>query len=102
MTPAGERGIACQMQIEPHSLPHLRRFPGGKTAAIQTALHPLLEHLPRPVLTLHWEEETRAWRSHFAPLAELPGEIRQVFERIGCGCLAAEANASWSSSPLLL
>jgi hypothetical protein len=42
MTPAGERGIACQMQIKPDSLPHLRRFPGEKTAAIQTALNPLL------------------------------------------------------------
>ncbi len=33
MTAAGERGIACQMRIEPESLPHLRRFPGGKAAA---------------------------------------------------------------------
>jgi hypothetical protein len=92
MTPAGERGIACQMQIEPDSLPHLRRFPGEKTAAIQTALEPLLEHPPRPVFTLHWNEEARAWCSRFAPLAELPGEIREVFERTGYGCLAAEAN----------
>jgi hypothetical protein len=92
MTPAGERGIACQMQIEPDSLPHLRRFPGEKTAAIQTALKPLPEHPPKPVFTLRWDEEARAWCSHFAPLAELPGEIREVFERTGYGCLAAEAN----------
>jgi hypothetical protein len=92
MTPAGERGIACQMQIEPDSLPHLRRFPGEKTAAIQTALKPLLEYPPKPVFTLCWDEEARAWCSHFAPLAELPGQIRDVFERTGYGCLAAEAN----------
>jgi len=92
MTPAGERGIACQMQIEPDSLPHLRRFPGEKTTAIQTALESLLEHPPRPVFTLRWDAEARAWCSHFAPLAELPGEIREVFERTGYGCLAAEAN----------
>jgi hypothetical protein len=92
MTPAGERGIACQMQIEPDSLPHLRRFPGEKTAAIQTALKPLLENPPKPVFTLRWDEEARAWCSRFAPLAELPGEIREVFERTGYGCLAAEAN----------
>jgi hypothetical protein len=48
MTPAGERGIACQMQIEPDSLPHLRRFPGEKTAAMQTALKPLLHPRRRP------------------------------------------------------
>jgi hypothetical protein len=92
MTPAGERGIACQMQIEPDSLPHLRRFPGEKTAAIRTALKPLLENPPKPVFTLRWDEEARAWCSRFAPLAELPGQIREVFERTGCGCLAAEAN----------
>jgi hypothetical protein len=93
MTPAGERGIACQMQIEPDSLPHLRRFPGEKTAAIQRALEPLLEHPPKPAFTLRWDEEARAWCSRFAPLAKLPGQIREVFERTGYGCLAAEANA---------
>ena len=59
MTAAGERGIACQMQIEPESLPHLRRFPGEKAAAIQTALEPLLEHPPKPAFTLRWDEEAR-------------------------------------------
>jgi hypothetical protein len=32
MTPAGERGIACQMQIDPESLPHPCRFPGDQPA----------------------------------------------------------------------
>jgi len=92
MTPAGERGIACQMQIEPDSLSHLRRFPGEKTAAIQAALKPLLEHSPKPAFTLRWDAEARLWCSRFAPLAELPGQIREVFERTGYSCLAAEAN----------
>jgi len=92
ITPAGERGIACQMQIEPESLPHLRRFPNEKAAAIQTALQPLLVNPPKPVFTLRWDEDSRNWRSEFAAMAELPEEIRQVFERFGHGCLAAETN----------
>jgi hypothetical protein len=92
MTATGERGIACQMQIEPESLPHLRQYPDEKTSAIQAALGPLLEHPPKPVFTLRWDEETRLWCSQFAPLAELPGEIREVFEGTGYGCLAAETN----------
>ena len=48
MTATGERGIACQMQIEPNCIPHLRQYPGVKADAIQTALKPLLEKLPKP------------------------------------------------------
>jgi hypothetical protein len=92
MTPAGERGIVCQMRIEPDSLPHLRGFPGAKAAAIQVALEPLLENLPKPVFTLRWDEEAQLWCSRFVPPAELPREIREVFKRTGYGCLAAEAN----------
>jgi hypothetical protein len=81
------------MQISPESLPHLRQLPGDMPAAIQKALEPLLEHPPHPVFILHWDEEARAWRSEFAPPAyQLPEEIRQVFERTGYGCLAAEAD----------
>jgi hypothetical protein len=32
MTASGERGIACQMQIEPESLPHLCQFSGQQAA----------------------------------------------------------------------
>jgi len=92
MTAAGERGIACQMQIEPESLPYLRRFPGGKAAAIKTALEPLFEDPPNLAFTLRWDEEMRLWHSQFTPLAELPEEIREVFERTGYGCLTAETN----------
>jgi hypothetical protein len=41
---AQERGIACQMQIEPGGLPHLRQYPGEKAAAIKGPLdrrHPV-------------------------------------------------------------
>lgn len=92
MTAPGERGIACQMQIEPESLPYLRQYPGEKAAAIQAALEPLLEDPPKPVFTLRWDKETQLWHSQFAPTDELPGEIREVFERTGYGCLAAETN----------
>ena len=68
-------------------------FPGGKAAAIWTALEPLLGHPPRPVFTLRWDGEARAWCSRFAPLDELPGEVREVFDRAGYGCLPVEANA---------
>ena len=59
---------------------------------MKAALEPLLDDPPKPVFTLRWDEEARAWCSQFAPLAELPEEIREVFERTGYGCLAAETN----------
>ena len=92
MTAARERGIACRMQIEPDSLPHLRRFPGPMTTTIQTALKPMLEHPPNPVFTLRWDESARAWTSQFAVPTELPAAIREVFGRTGYGCLAAETD----------
>jgi hypothetical protein len=33
---------------------------------MQTALAPLLEDLPNPAFTLHWDDEAQAWRSQFA------------------------------------
>ena len=92
MTAAGERGIACQMEIEQESLHHVRRFPSGKATAIQTALKPLLENPPKPAFTLYWEKEARLWHSEFASSTELPREIKEVFERVGYGCLAVETN----------
>lgn len=92
MTARGERGIVCRMQIEADSLPHLRRFPGPVTPAIQKALKPLLENPPTPILELRWDEEMRAWTSQFALPTELPPTIQEVFERTGYGCLAAETN----------
>jgi len=92
MTPAGERGIACQMQIEPDSLHHLRRFSGEKVAAIRTALQPLLVNPPKPAFTLRWDKESQRWRSEFAAMDELPEEIRKVLEEFGYGCLVAETN----------
>jgi hypothetical protein len=85
MTVTRERGIACQMRIEPESLSYLRQYPGENAAALQTALEPLLDHLPYPVFTLRWDEASRAWHSQFAPLSELPNEIREVFEKAGYG-----------------
>ena len=92
MTAAGERGIACQMQIEPESLPYLRQLPQEKAAAIKAALEPLLEEPPNPLLALRWDEEQELWQSEIPSVTQLPREIREVFERGGYGCLAAEAN----------
>ena len=92
MTATGERGIACQMQIEPESLTYLGRLRGDKATAIRTALEPLLENPPNPVFTLCWDEGEQLWTSRFAPVAELPREIQGVFERFGHGCLTAETN----------
>ncbi|MCJ7625933.1 MAG: hypothetical protein MUO76_20765 [Anaerolineaceae bacterium] len=63
MTPSGERGMVCQMQIEPESLGHLRRLPMEKATAIKSALAPLLEEPPTPIFTLHWNENMRLWQS---------------------------------------
>jgi len=92
MTAMGERGLVCQMQIEPDSLSHLNRFPSEMTAAVQRALEPLLEEPPAPVLNMSWDAKAQAWRSEFFITNELPDEIREVFEHIGYGCLAAETD----------
>jgi hypothetical protein len=93
MTPAGERGIACRMEIGEESVHHLRRFPSNKSKAIQGALEPLLEEPPAPVFRLSWDGQSGLWRSEFALDNELPAAIREVFERTGYGCLAAETDS---------
>lgn len=92
MTATGDRGIVCQMQIEPESLPYLRRFPAAKSKAIELALKPLLNDIPKPAFSLRWDATTGLWQSQIAPSAALPPEIREVFERTGYGCIAVEAN----------
>ena len=92
MTSAGERGILCQMQIEPESQPYLKQFPFDKAAAIETSLQPLLDERPIPAFNMGWDEGSRAWLSQIASPDELPPELREVFERTGYGCLAIEAN----------
>ncbi len=89
---AGERGIACRMQIEGRSLPHLRRFPDEKATAIETALQPLLVNPPKPVFTLRWDEESRNWRSEFAAVDGCP----QRCARSLCG----NTSTNWSPMPL--
>lgn len=92
MTGTGERGIVCQMQIDPESLPYLRRFPGAKSAAIREVLEPLLINPPKASFTLSWDSARRVWVSELALIGQLPPEIREVFEKQGYGCLAAETN----------
>ena len=92
MTATGERGLACQMFIEPESLQHLRRVSPAFGQPLQDALRPLLEAPPAPTLTMCWSEAQRAWMSELAFVNHLPPEMRRVFERTGYGCLAAETN----------
>jgi hypothetical protein len=79
MTTTGERGIVCQMRVEPESLPHLRQFPTDKAAAIEQALQPLLEEPPKPCFSLRWDGEQELWTSEMMPPFELPLELREVF-----------------------
>lgn len=90
MTATNEKGIVCQMNIEPESQRFLHRLPGPKSAAIERALTPFLEELPKPIFNLWWDEEVRLWRSLMPAQMELLPEIREVFENTGYGCLAAE------------
>jgi hypothetical protein len=92
MTATGERGILCQMQVEPESQQLLRRFRFEKAAAIEASLQPLLEDRPLPSFSMGWDETRRAWRSQIASPDELPADLRELFERTGYGCLAIEAN----------
>lgn len=92
MAATGERGIACQMQIEPESRVHLKRIPTAKSDAIAKALKPLTENLPNPLFSLWWDKDIRQWRSLMTAQMELPTENREVFERTGYGCLAAETS----------
>lgn len=95
MTATGERGLVCRMQIEPDSLPYLRRFPTTQSDAIRTALEPMLADHPKPAFTLHWSEKARAWCSQFTPSVGLPSEIREAFDRTGSGCPAAGLMTTW-------
>jgi len=92
MTSTGERGLVCQMQIEPDSLQHLRRYAPSFGLPLQEALQPLLEDPPSPTLSLSWDEASGVWRSRMVFLNGLPPEIREVFERTGYGCVAAETS----------
>jgi hypothetical protein len=82
MTVTGERGIACQMQIEPASLPYLRRnLPEYLGATVRQAfrqvLNPLLQSLPKPRLQVRWDERLRLWTSQFQ---EPPNPKKALFQ----------------------
>lgn len=92
MTKTGERGITCQMVIEPDSQASLRSFPMQKVAAIEQALTPLLEELPAPCFHLRWDEEQSLWVSEMARPFELPPELQEAFAQTGFGCVATETS----------
>lgn len=92
MTATGERGLVCQMFIEPDSLNHLRYFSPLFGQPIRNALQPLLDEPPLPTLAVHWDDERRVWMSQMVFTTTLPPELREVFEDTGYGCLAAETS----------
>jgi hypothetical protein len=92
MTPGGERGILCQMQVEEGSVPHLRWFGTPKAKLIQEALDPLLEERPKPILKIRWDEERRLWANEFLTRTKIPPEDREVLEKTGSGCFAVETS----------
>lgn len=91
LTVRGDRGLLCQMYIEPDSLQHLRRFSPAFGQPLQAALSPFLEEPPAPTLLVRWDEERRLWLSEMIVRHGLSPAIREVFERTGYGCLAAES-----------
>lgn len=92
MTASGERGLACQMHIEPDSVPYLQQIMGDKSRRLQAAMGPLLAKPPAPTLSLRWDGEKQLWTSRLAASNELLPEVRQVFENAGYGALAVETN----------
>jgi hypothetical protein len=92
MTKTGERGITCQMVIEPDSQASLRSFPTQKAAAIEQALTPLMEELPAACFHLRWDEEQSLWVSEMVRPFELPAELQAAFAHTGFGCVATETS----------
>jgi hypothetical protein len=89
MTSSGLRGLACQMEIGPSSVQHLKSYPSIRSAAIQASLRPFLDRPPAPTLRLSWHEDRRILAHEFEIVEELPVEIHRMFERTGYGCLAS-------------
>lgn len=88
MTRGGERGLVTQMRIAPESVPYLTTGASPLNGAIESALQPLLDHVPAPTLKLHWDPVARLWHSSF--WVGLSPELQQIFDRQGPGCLALE------------
>lgn len=90
MTAGGDRGIVCQLSVEPESQQYLRRGPSEKSREIKESLKSLIEEPPSPVFNMWWDEDVHLWRSLMTAHMELSPELRTVFERTGYGSLAVE------------
>jgi len=92
MVATGERGILCRMKIDQDSVSNLQKYPFEQSYAIQEALQPFLDHPPKPIFRMHWDDEHMAWLSQIQQPNELPQELRGIFEKMGYGCIAVEAD----------
>ena len=63
MTASQERGIVCQMRIEPKSLELVSTLDDPLSERLRVALTPLLLQPPQPRLFLHWDLAGNVWQS---------------------------------------
>jgi hypothetical protein len=63
MTQGGEQGIICKMQVDPPSRPYVRSMARPLSAAIRTALVPLLRSPPAVTLAVAWDPTQGCWVS---------------------------------------
>lgn len=82
MTASGERGLVCQLHIEPGSLAYVRPRPGALSQRVQEALFPLLQAPPAAQLAVHWDSDAQAWCStlHTAEEETTPQAGALLFE----------------------
>jgi len=92
MITTGERGLLCTMHIDSYSQSHIRQIPGRPNDEIRTALRPLLDNHPAPKLRVWWDAKDYAWKGDYSCEDILPVGVKEVFEQIGYGCLAAETD----------
>lgn len=88
MTATGERGLVCGVRVTKDSLPLVRFLPHPQGRELATAIKPLLEVPPNPVLKVSWSQDQSAWQSSF--WIGLPPVLEEVFDRTGNGSIAVE------------
>ncbi len=88
MTAEGERGIVCQMDIAPESLPYLRVLEHPQTAARAASLQPLLSAPPAVTLQVTWQREHGCWASSPITAPERTRDrSRDALHGVRCGLL---------------
>lgn len=79
MTTAGERGLNCQMWVEPDSLVYVRSMVSPLAQQLQETLFPLLHRPPAPHFVVRWDPSVQAWRSVLRTEAGATGSRKSRF-----------------------